>query len=351
MFVTGGLSVVLEGLGPTSPALSVVDGETVVDAALPASTVMTRSASSPLEQPKASVTMTAIHDACIAALIDRMVEALPGTWGRAGVWEACCRRDCWSQSHRYGAWMGRARRSKPRREKAAVGVGRAVRLVGRVVVLLGVVMGSWSVLAATPAGACSCTATNDAEAFGFAEAVFVGAPVALHTTVDSSALGAYQAEVTFAVERVYKGAVAAEQVILTSNSEASCGLAVDIGSPMLVFAYFGAPGTTGENRLASHLCSGSRPADMVAIPDIFGPGQQIATDPPASTSTQPAAISSRSASTAQSPVSTSEVASASADRRPSSTWTVVGLAAAGVAVAGVLAAASGRWRRRHRQSP
>jgi hypothetical protein len=133
--------------------------------------------------------------------------------------------------------------------------------------LLGLAAGlAAAVAAAVPAHACSCAQATDPEQLDRADVVFTGrllgrqdAPPAADGSVSSGDL----ATLTFAVDRVYKGAVAARQPVLTVRSGASCGWELAGEGPYVVFAQREVDG------LRTDLCSGNRTG---SAPAAWGSG-------------------------------------------------------------------------------
>jgi len=109
--------------------------------------------------------------------------------------------------------------------------------------------------------ACSCAYDpGDERLVERAEVIFAG------ELVDSRrpALSSLR-ELTFAVSRVYKGQAEAEQLVVTADNSAACGLDVAAAGAYVVYARAadGKPGKHGV-RLQSGLCDGSRPAPAPA---------------------------------------------------------------------------------------
>jgi hypothetical protein len=104
-----------------------------------------------------------------------------------------------------------------------------------------------SVVLAPPASACSCVRPADAPVlFEQAAVVFVG------TVVDDRRRGSTRT-LTFAVERVFKGAATSQQQVRTHVEPATCGLALEGPGPYLVQADDVARG------LVADACGGTRP--------------------------------------------------------------------------------------------
>lgn len=135
---------------------------------------------------------------------------------------------------------------------------------------------------ASPAGACSCATMSDEEAFGRADAVFVGSLTA--SSVDSGLLRASDdpAVLRFAVSAVYKGVVYRDQELVSVASSASCGLVAPPTGDVLVFANEDAPfgPKPGANQYAGDLCNGTRPLEGSATPAAFGEAAQPLPSPP-----------------------------------------------------------------------
>ena len=104
-----------------------------------------------------------------------------------------------------------------------------------------------SVALAPPAAACSCVTTaEDPALFDRAAVVFLG------SVVDDRSRGRTRT-LTFAVERVYKGAATSLQQVRTDVEPASCGLELAGTGPFLVQARDDTRG------LVADLCGGTRP--------------------------------------------------------------------------------------------
>lgn len=123
-----------------------------------------------------------------------------------------------------------------------------------------------------PAGACSCLAIDDDEAFAVADAVFTGTAVARREPSDPVA----PATLVLDVDRVYKGSVSTRQEVRTPSSSAACGLS-PTRAPLLVFA--AEPGTgpsasldAGPGQLVAFLCGGTRALAAEDVPASFGAG-------------------------------------------------------------------------------
>lgn len=114
-----------------------------------------------------------------------------------------------------------------------------------------------------PAGACSCAAGTDAEAFARGDAVFVGR-VAGYAGPDQAS-GSFSstdpAVWTFAVSQVYKGTVTSRQAVVSEVSGASCGLELPHRGEFLVFAATRGSGSFSDlepGQLYAGLCGGTR---------------------------------------------------------------------------------------------
>ncbi len=119
--------------------------------------------------------------------------------------------------------------------------------------LLAVVLGLGGlILGAAPAYACSCVYQfNDPGLVEQADAVFTG------TVVEDRTVGELR-YLTFAVDRVHKGDVAARQRLTTAAQSSACGLALNNGTgPYLVQGYGAAA------NLRADQCGGTRSMDLV----------------------------------------------------------------------------------------
>ncbi|MET0695656.1 MAG: hypothetical protein ABWY56_17115 [Propionibacteriaceae bacterium] len=122
-------------------------------------------------------------------------------------------------------------------------------------------------LVPTRAYACSCVYDpGDQRLIERAEVIFSGELVSNRTSALSSLR-----ELTFAVSRVYKGQALAEQVVVTADNSAACGLEIPGDGPYVIFAR-GAGGDVpglAVDELQSGLCDGSRAGPA---PASLGPG-------------------------------------------------------------------------------
>jgi len=120
------------------------------------------------------------------------------------------------------------------------------------------------------AQACTCASSGPAKDFKRADVVFLGNvlerdPPAGTPEADSAS----EVTFTFAVQRVFKGKVIAEQPVISQGLAGYCGQTFETNDSVLVYA---ADETlnTPEPRYVSALCSGSTVAD--AAPPSFGEG-------------------------------------------------------------------------------
>lgn len=105
--------------------------------------------------------------------------------------------------------------------------------------------------------ACSCAApATPADALARSSATFVGHVIDIDKSFLDS-LGLTRSglhDVTFRVERAWKGALGDTVVIRTRLTGESCGYRFEIGRDYLVYA-------TGEPALITGICTGTRPAE------------------------------------------------------------------------------------------
>ena len=112
----------------------------------------------------------------------------------------------------------------------------------------------------TPAGACSCAMSNDADAFARSHAVFVGEVAGYDAPAPGESFSsADPARWTFTVSRAFKGEVTERQVVVSEVSGASCGLEIPRRGEFLVFAETAPAGLSSEPDSGS-----STPACVVA---------------------------------------------------------------------------------------
>lgn len=154
-----------------------------------------------------------------------------------------------------------------------------MRIAGRIACMACIVSCAFTIIpialavTATPAGACSCLAIDDIEAFSLADAVFTGAAVERHEPTDPLS----STTLVFDVDHVYKGDVGARQEVSTPSSSAACGIS-PTDDRMLVFAT--EPGTTragsldaADGQLVAFLCGGTRDVSTATVPAAFGDGR------------------------------------------------------------------------------
>lgn len=187
---------------------------------------------------------------------------------------------------------------------------------------------------ATPAAACDCSTPSDEEVYASADAIFVGRLV----EVDEPDLPTASSDpkwLTFEVDRVHKGQVAARQVVVTALSPASCGAAIDDSEPFLVVAH---PSTRAnrwpEDALQVTQCGGTRPLSERPVPASFGVGRAPETTSPPTSET--------AGSAPESPASTT-VAAVEVDKSSGTRWALGAAAVVAAAVGGT--ALVGRRRR------
>lgn len=136
------------------------------------------------------------------------------------------------------------------------------------VLLAGLVVG------AAPAQACDCADPRPRQALANADAVFFGEVVA-RVPDDAFEVRTY----TIAVEQVFKGDVAAQQQVVASPIEASCGIDLPARGSVLIYG-FTESFTTGKvppGQYATWLCSGSGAVD--AAPAALGVGRLPESEP------------------------------------------------------------------------
>jgi hypothetical protein len=138
--------------------------------------------------------------------------------------------------------------------------------VGSVTALLLGLAAIWAV----PARAYACGCIHDIEdpaLVDLAEVIFTG------TVVGERSLG-YNRTYIFAVQRVYKGSVYAEQRVQTASQRSACGLDLNGPGPFLVLGGYAPNGV-----LLANACGGSAKAPA---PAYLGPGTppRPGTEPP-----------------------------------------------------------------------
>ena len=141
---------------------------------------------------------------------------------------------------------------------------RTRRLAARLVVVA-LAIGGIGVASASSAAACSCAAEeNFPTRLRNADAVFIGELAEIRPArwaLSSSAPTRF----IFEVDTVLKGEVYETQSVLSTSSEASCGIDLTVGGPYLVFSRADAGDAvsgmrTGE--LFTTACSGNRSTDL-----------------------------------------------------------------------------------------
>jgi hypothetical protein len=123
---------------------------------------------------------------------------------------------------------------------------------------------------AAVAQACTCAASTPAQNLRSADVVFLGRVIDRDPPAGSDAsTSASEVTFTFAVSRVYKGHVSAQQSVVSQGLAGFCGQTFELNQSVLVFAddqtERGAP-----QRYVTELCSGSEVVD--AAPASFGEG-------------------------------------------------------------------------------
>jgi hypothetical protein len=132
---------------------------------------------------------------------------------------------------------------------------------------------------------------TDQEAFDRADVVFTGIVAGIEDPRSGSSMA--PRVFTFAVDDVYKGDAAPQQVVRSEQSGASCGLELAGPGPFVVFATTSVHESSsmrlGQGELHASLCGGTRPlsaAEPLATSltvDVRPPDPDIVIEPPAST--------------------------------------------------------------------
>jgi len=119
------------------------------------------------------------------------------------------------------------------------------------------------VLTSPAAQACTCQVPSVAQASRQADVVFTGALL-------GEQRGRQQADLAFAVDRIYKGEVSADAVDVASPTD-SCGLRLVEEESYLVFA------ADGRSGLVSEKCYGTtraQPRAVASVERALGPGER-----------------------------------------------------------------------------
>jgi hypothetical protein len=154
------------------------------------------------------------------------------------------------------------------------------RALGRAAVMMAVVVAAALAVitvGAAPASACSCSGVTLDEAYAAADVVFTGQVTGRSAAVTLTPSSADRVDVSFAVDRVFKGEAVANQQVATARDGASCGLELDDGADVVVFARFGQAGADGwpdPDELGASQCSGSQAVPATGLPASFGTGAQ-----------------------------------------------------------------------------
>ena len=104
---------------------------------------------------------------------------------------------------------------------------------------------------ASLAFSCSCAPKPSVgKALSQSDAVFVGRVIAWHNASIEFAPGERSSGYSFVfeVERLYKGALSSEVVVLTGNGRGDCGYGFQVGGEYLVYAY-------GKKGLETNICT------------------------------------------------------------------------------------------------
>ena len=120
------------------------------------------------------------------------------------------------------------------------------------------------VLNTNSAIACSCLPTTPQQNYKNSKAVFTGKVIDIvdhsdSTPVASGSLAGFK--IRFEVSNVWKGKIEKQQLVLTSDSSASCGYSFEKGKEYLVYA------SNQGSQLETGLCSGTKPLAN-ARPDL-----------------------------------------------------------------------------------
>lgn len=126
------------------------------------------------------------------------------------------------------------------------------------------------VISPREAYACSCASTGTSSPTQRADAIFTG-QVLSKEAVRRPKPG--RTEFRFAVSRVYKGSVFAEQVVASPQGSDGCGVNLEVGSSWVIFAEERVEGSgdAAVFRLVTQLCSGNRSG--TDVPLFLGAGR------------------------------------------------------------------------------
>jgi hypothetical protein len=144
------------------------------------------------------------------------------------------------------------------------GVGGGVLRRVVVVALLAMVLVVAPPLAAGPVSACSCAGLTDAEAFATADVVFAGRLVEVRVPDGPMISSDDPARFVFEVDTVLKGEAFETQSVVSARDGASCGLELPAGVDVVVFARTQSAYELADGELDSSLCSGSRVGEVPA---------------------------------------------------------------------------------------
>ena len=155
-----------------------------------------------------------------------------------------------------------------------------MRRVARVGMVLAVLFAG-IVLPGSAAQACSCAIGTPTQSANRADAVFFG-EIVDRTRTPSEPQGSpwltTNSSYTVAVERVFKGEVYAEQVLLAGGNGASCGIMLPASGSVLVYGTKAPGGEGSPMQYATWSCSGTEMTR--SVPAALGEG-----DPPIGSST------------------------------------------------------------------
>lgn len=175
------------------------------------------------------------------------------------------------------AGQGRVRRA--RRRRGSRWAARALRTTTALMLLLGGVVAG-VVVSAAPAQACSCAMLGPQQRLDAADAVFIGDVVARKGKgVWEGPSGVFVGGTftyTIAVDRVFKGDVAATQQVVASPDSPACGITLPDHGSVIIYGLAGgdiSPGGVGKlapDQYRTTLCSGSKKATQA--PASYGQG-------------------------------------------------------------------------------
>lgn len=141
------------------------------------------------------------------------------------------------------------------------------RLLSALAVVALVALGA--VVSPTAANACSCARSSLTDSLDRADVAFAGV---LSDSETHSRPSPGHIELTFTVNRVYKGSAYTEQIVTTPPGDGACGLDPELGTALVVFGSHSTQvdGSRSTSEVYTTICYGN--LATATPPSVLGPG-------------------------------------------------------------------------------